>query len=195
MGLLRQLSGYKLVGLITAALIVAATIILARAISVDAFNVRTEIKAIPSGIAKVIDNKGKPPGGFHMNVSNKPTALTINTDIEYGTVFPGESHQGEFKVMLTDPELGGQYTRVEYHLILASEGGYLDLTPYLTVERDPAEEDTESDNVTYASVDSSDDDNSDRWLVTFDVPDDITNGDYWTTITVWVDQTFNGNGD
>lgn len=163
-------------------------------------------ESMPPGIDKIIDEGGIPPGGgggggggapppgLVEPKGNRPTTLIINTDIEFGTVFPGETHQGEFTINLSDTEFDDDSPiRVEYHLILSAPSGYEDLTPYLTVWRDTAETDLESDNVTYADggsqLDSSQtpSDTSDRWLVKLILPDDPTTGDYWTKITVWVD--------
>jgi len=66
-------------------------------------------------------------------------------------------------------------------------GGYLDLTPYLTLVRDPADTDTEADNVTSASVDASLGDTGDRWLVTLSLPKNVVLGDYSATLRVMVD--------
>ena len=170
---------------------VVALFLVVNSLGVQALKVRTEIKSMPPGIAKIIDIGGKPPKGLLNTTGSRPTALTINTDIEFGNVFPGETQTGEFKVMLTDPELGGAYTRVEYHLILGTPTGYLNISPYLTIVRDPAETDVDPDTVSAASLDSSQNpsDTQDRWLVTLTLPDDPPSGDYWMTITVWVDST------
>ena len=140
------------------------------------------------GITTILKWFGLQSPGLTAKVSD-PNALRINTDIEFGTAFPGQTHQGEFTVLLNDID-GGGLSRVEYHLTPSGVNGYLDLTPYLTVVRDPAETDTESDNVASAGLDSSLGDTSDRWLVTLSLPKNVVLGDYWTMITVMVDQTY-----
>ena len=183
-----KLSGARLAGLIVAIVTVALVVQLSTVFKVHALNTHAEIKADPPGIARIIDRDGRPPRGQVNLKSNRPTALTINTDIDFGTVFPGESDQGEFIVYL-NVDGHPAYTRVEYHLVLATPGGSQDMTPYLTVVRDPAETDT--DTVASASLDSTSapSDISDRWLVTLALPDDPPPGNYWTTITVVVDAT------
>jgi hypothetical protein len=163
-----------------AALFVAYSVLNVPASSVDT---NTE----PS-IAKILKWLGLQPRGLTAKASG-PSALTINSDIDFGTAFPRMTSQGEFTVLLSDIDSEGS-NRVEYHLTLSGVSGYLDLTPYLTVVRHPAETDTESDNVTSASVDTSLDDISDRWLVTLSLPKNVVLGDYWTTLTVMVDQTY-----
>lgn len=159
---------------------------------------------LPPGIADIFGLKGGgpkggaptgvPPPGLLNPRSNRPTTLIINTDIEFGTVFPGETQDGEFTVSLSDTQNPPQ---VEYHLILTltTEFGYLDLTNYLTVVRDTSETDVDAD-LPFQNNGSSlggdlqgngGTDISDRWEVTLTLPDDPPEGDYWTVITVWVD--------
>lgn len=191
-----KLSGVRLAGLIVAIATVAVVIQLSTVFKVHALNTHAEIKAEPPGIARIVGRDGRPPRGQLNFRGNRPTALTINTDIEFGTVFPGETDQGEFIVHLSDSEIGsGPFVRVEYHLVLATAVGFEDMTPYLTMVRDTVETDSEADTVVSASLDVSDlvvgpsGDISDRWLVTLTLPDDPPPGDYWTTITVIVDNT------
>lgn len=190
---LNKMGVIRMAGWSLAAVAVAALFLVVNSLGVHALKVRAEIKSMPVGIAKIIDIGGKPPKGLFNPKGSRPTALTINTDIEFGNVFPGETQQGEFIVYLGDPQSGGigQYTRVEYHLIVVGKPLNLDLSPYLTIIRDPAENDVDPDTVSAASVDSSQNpsDTMDRWLVTLTLPDDPPKGDYWTTITVWVDKT------
>jgi hypothetical protein len=185
-----KLSGVRLAGLIVAIATAALIVQLSTVFTVHALNTHAEIKADPPGIARIVARDGRPPRGQLNLNGNRPTALTINTDVEFGTVFPGETDQGEFIVHLNDSEIGpGPFTRVEYHLVLATAAGFEDMAPYLTVLRDPAETDSEADTVASASLDSTLSDVSDRWLVTLTLPDDPPPGDYWTTITVEVDST------
>lgn len=178
----------KTTGWALASIATVSLLIVVNTIGVQALKVKTEIKSMPAGIAKIINTHGTPPNGMVEPRSNH-TALTINTDIDFGTAFPGEILSGEFKVMLTDPELGGQYTRVEYHLVITGMPGKLDLSPYLTEVRDTAETDIDPDTPVQASVDSNQGDIFDRWIVTMTLPDNPSKGDYHTTITVWVDNT------
>ncbi len=185
-----KLSDIRLAGIIVTIVTVALVIQLSTVFKVHALNTHAEVKADPPGIARIIDRDGRPPRGQVNPNSNRRTALTINTDIEFGTVFPGEAVEGEFIVYLNDSEIGpGPFTRVEYHLVLATAAGFEDMAPYLTVVRDPAETDSEADTAAAASVDSTLSDVGDRWLVTLTLPDDPPSGDYWTTITVEVDAT------
>ena len=187
-----RLSGVRLAGLIVAIVTVALVVQLSTVFKVHALNTHAEIKADPPGIARIIARDGRPPRGQLNLKSNRPTALTINTNVAFGAVFPGESNQGEFTVYL-NVDGHPAYTRVEYHLVLATPGGSQDMTLYLTVVRDPAETDT--DTVASASLDSTGapSDISDRWLVTLTLPDDPPPGDYWTTIRVVVDSTSEDN--
>lgn len=158
---------------------------------------------IPPGIARIFGLWGGGPmgGGAPVALVNPQSgdypALTINSNIEFEMTFPGETHQGEFTVSLfdTDPSpdgFDGSFTRVEYELTLeVKAGGYQNLENWLTVVRDSTENDLSSDNLTSASLDSSQNpaDTSDRWEVTLTLPDDPPTGDYWTTITVLVTST------
>jgi len=180
--------GFRLITLTVVTLACMALFVAYGVLNVSASSVDTNTEPVPAGIAKLLNWLGLEPRGLTANVSD-PTALRINTDIEFGTVYPGDTHQGEFTVLLSDIDSEG-FNRVEYHLSLSGVSGYLDLTPYLTLVRHPAETDTESDNVTSASVDASLDDTSDRWLVTLSLPKNVELGDYRTIITVMVDQTY-----
>ena len=118
---------------------------------------------------------------------NNADLLYINTDIDYGTVFPGESGiEGEFIVHINNEEWegnwGGNYAQVTYRVFLRVAGGYLDLGPYLSIVRDPAEVAENPDTMASASVDNQDD-RSDRWIVTLNnVPVDL--GEYQVEIVV-----------
>ena len=141
------------------------------------------INPLPPGIENQITGRkggGGAPPGLLGSKGNQPTTLTINTDIDFGMVFPGETQQGEFTIYITDAT--GSPTVVSYHLILVTPPG----KDYMTVERDPAESDASSDNVTSASL-TDPGDTSDRWLVTFSLPDDPISGNYTSSITIWVD--------
>lgn len=140
----------------------------------------------PPGIGKIITESGAPPAGLVRPKGNRPTILTINTDIEFGTVFPGETQQGEFIIYITDAQ--DSPATVLYHLILSTPGATQDLSPYLNIVRDSAETGEAPDTPVSASL-TDQDDISDRWLVTLTLPDDPPEGDYGITITVWVDSS------
>ena len=132
--------------------------------------------------------------------SNRPSVLTINTDIDFGTVFPEETVQGHFIVYLTgtgnstDNETWthGPYDAITYNVTMTTNvTPYKDLRPYLVVQRDPAELDIEPDNTAngtsndYSAQGSLNaTDTGDKWFVTLKVPDDL--GDYWIKILVEV---------
>jgi hypothetical protein len=139
----------------------------------------------PPGIEKIIAGTGAPPAGLVNPKGNRPTTLTINTDIEFGNVFPGEVQQGEFTIFITDDDFQGNPTTVSYQLILSTPGGSLNLSPYLAIVRDTNETDAVPDTPASASL-TSPNDTFDRWLVTLTVPNDPPKGDYWTIITVLV---------
>ncbi len=112
----------------------------------------------------------------------KGTLLYINTDIDYGTVFPGEELTGYFTVYLA-----GEAESVSYNITMQTAGGE-DMRPYLVVEKD-SESDTEPDPLAdgpssdyTASGNLTSEDDSDKWWVTFYVPDET--GDYNSSIKV-----------
>ena len=194
----------NVVALLLSAVLVGLVFQLFNTYSVHALKVRTEIKATPPGIAKIIDKKGRPPRGLINPHSNRPSILTINTDIDFGTVFPEETVQGHFIVYLTgtgnatDNETwtSGPFTDVTYNVTMVEHqntNSYKDLRPYLIVQRDPAESDIEPDNTAngtsndysaQGSLNVTDNDIGDKWFVTLKVPDDL--GDYWIEILVEV---------
>ena len=194
---LRKVVGFKLVALLLSVALVALVFQLFSVFRVHAMNVKTEIKATPPGIAKIIDRTGRPPAGMINTQSNRPTALTINTDIEFGTVFPGETHQGHFIVSLTGADgtsWNGTYTEITYDVSMLLKASYEDLRPYLIVQRDPAElPESEPDNTAngttgdyFAQGSLNATDTSDKWFVTFNATDDIPLDDYWIEIMIEV---------
>ncbi len=159
--------------------------------------------ATPPGIEKVIRKTGVPPPGLISPKGSRPAVLTINTDIDFGTAFPGETQQGEFIVYLAgvdEDEWEDEWeeeTSVTYSITL-SNPDFVDMRPYVIVERDTGESDNEPDGIAdgtngdYAAngtldASESSEDESDRWLVTFYVPDSITEGDYGLQILIQVD--------
>ncbi len=106
-------------------------------------------------------------------------SLIINTDINFGTVFPGETVSDDFQLCLSDPS-----TSLTYDIALLLKpldpdpGDFPDMRPYMVVERDPAEADSDPDSadgrvgdyVAAGSLDGPAGDTCDRWIVTLDVP-------------------------
>jgi hypothetical protein len=192
----------NVIALLLAVVLVGLVFQLFNTYSVHALKVRTEVKATPPGIAKIIDKKGRPPKGLINPKSNRPSILTINTDIDFGTVFPEETVQGHFIVYLTgtgnttDNETWktGPFTAVTYNVTMSTNvTPYKDLRPHLVVQRDPAEADIEPDNTAngtsndysaQGSLNVTDNDTGDKWFVTLEVPDDT--GDYWIEIMIEV---------
>lgn len=193
---LRKVVGSKLVALLLSVVLVALVFQLFNTYTVHALKVRTEIKATPPGIAKIIDQTGQPPAGMINTRSNRPTTLTINTDIDFGTTFPGETHQGHFIVSLTGADgtsWNGTYTETTYDVTMLLKASYEDMRPYLIVQRDPAESDIEPDNTAngtagdyFAQGSLNTTDISDKWFVTFYATDDIPLDDYWIEIMIEV---------
>jgi hypothetical protein len=114
--------------------------------------------------------------------------IYINTDIVYGTVFPGEEIIDYFTVHLI-PNGTGTVTYT-VNITANTTGSYLDMRPYLIVQKDSVESEDEpnatangtsgdwyaSGNLTYGS------DTLDKWWVTFYVPDVL--GDYQADIYI-----------
>lgn len=147
-------------------------------------------------------------GGFtattastHIEVFELPDGLEINTDIDFGIVFPQTTRTDYFRVCLSKTWCGGGQAKTDYKLVLERkplECGrwgchqteyYPDLRPYLFVERDPAEtgEPPEPDGtagglagpddyIARGHLDFRTGDKCDTWLVTMKVP--IYRGDY-----------------
>jgi hypothetical protein len=152
-------------------------------------------------IDKVFGGGGAPPPSPVNLETNGPTILTINTDIDFGTVFPEEIVQGHFIVYLTgtgnatDNETWtNTFTAVTYNVTMTDNvSPYKDLRPYLIVQRAPGEADDEpndtangtaSDYFAQGSLNITASDTSDEWIVTLEVPDDL--GDYWIGIEIKV---------
>lgn len=160
---------------------------------------------IPPVIKKILggDGEDEAPSPSSIDLkSNRPTVLTINTDIDFGTVFPGETLQGHFIVSLTGTSNTTDtdnwttpFTSVTYNVTmkLYSGSGFEDMRPFLFVQRDPGESDNEPDNTANGTAGdywalgdlNSDNDTSDKWFVTFNATDDIPLDDYWTEI--WIE--------
>ena len=153
-------------------------------------------------VEKIFGGGGAPPPSPVSLESNRPTVLTINTDIDFGTVFPEEILQGHFIVYLTgtgnatDNETWtNPFTAVTYNVTMLGKSPYKDIRPYLIVQRDPAESDIEPDNTAngtaadyiaqgHLDINAATPDTSDEWIVTLEVPDDL--GDYWIEIMIEV---------
>ena len=107
-------------------------------------------------------------------------SLTINTDIDFGTVFPGETVSDYFELCLSDPGSSLTYDiDLELKPLDPPPGVFPDMRPYMVAERDPSETDTEADPIAdgraadyhaKGSLDGPADDQCDKWIVTLDVP-------------------------
>jgi len=148
-------------------------------------NSQSQTTSIPPG-SNILGGGGAPAGAGSSGGSSGP-ALIINTEIDFGMVFPGENVTGNFTVYLAT---FNNYTWAAYSLNTTI--GYPsteNMTPYLTVLLDSDEVDAgETDNVTYATVNQTD--LSDKWWVTFLAPDAPTTGDYSANITIEVTATY-----
>lgn len=111
-------------------------------------------------------------------------SLTINTDIDFGTVFPGQTVSDYFELCLIDPNSSLTYD-IDLELkpldpLDPPLGDFPDMRPYMTVERDPAEApETEPDGSAdgrindyeaEGSLDGPAGDECDKWIVTLYVP-------------------------
>ena len=163
-----------------------------------------EDKPIPPGITKIIQGTGVPPPGIVKVAGNDGSALYINTDIDFKTVFPEETLTQHFIVGLQGVQSGGppwwgggNYTYVCYKITVRAVSGspYLDLSDNVTVWKDYLNEtDNETDewaippdNVAWGTVSAND--TTDKWWVTLNAPD-IT-GQYECEIEVRVCNTDN----
>jgi hypothetical protein len=127
----------------------------------------------------------------HIVVLELPDGLEINTDIDFGIVFPQTTRTDYFKVCLSKTWCGGGQAKTDYKIVLERkplECGrwgchpteyYPDLRPYLMVKRDPAEnhEPPEPDGtaggddfIARGHLDDRAEDKCDKWLVTMNVP-------------------------
>ena len=194
-GLLHKAVLFKVTAVLLSLATAAGIFQLSSVFQVHALNVHgdsTNIQSTPPGQDKKVAGGGG--GAAKPKIvnpkSNRPTTLTINTDIDFGTVFRGEELEGEFTISLTDSE---DPTYVEYYITceVTTEEGYLDLTDYLTIELDDGEHEGDDDNDTMASATlGEDEDVNDRWLVTLaphPTLGDPPTGEYWSVITIHVD--------
>ena len=113
------------------------------------------------------------------------TSLTLNTDIDYGLVYPGDFRKGQFTLSLSESFLvaGGQ--EVHYSMgfdpVPCPADGSDDNCPvgefypfigdYVVLKRSHSETDSAKDNPGDAVLDSKDGDLSDVWFVKFTAPD------------------------
>lgn len=161
---------------------------LSTATAVHAFNVNASVKRDMVQSGQVVAKRSDPPPAMVKIVNKKDNKkgnlLYINTDIDYGNVFPGESPTGHFIVYLAEgvDKKGwqqGPYSRVQYSVTVKNAAGKKVMKSYLLVRRDPAETDTNDpdpvadgrllDFGAIGVVDTND--ISDKWLVTFYVPE------------------------
>ena len=162
---------------------------------------QSQTMPLPPGLSNLLGGGGGggPPGLFSPQQSTplSPTALIINTEIDFELMFPGETKTGNFTVHLSDTQWDnppggpwGPFTGVDYKIFLNAGGSSTaNMTPYLTVYLSPTEVAAgETDNVTFATVNTTD--TSDCWWVTFEAPDEPPAfGDYSANITVEVTAT------
>jgi hypothetical protein len=138
---------------------------------------------------------------IHIVVLDPPDGLEINTDIDFGIVFPQQIRTDHFKVCLSKTWCGGGQAKTDYKIVLERKPlecrgrgchqteYYPDLRPYLLVQRDPAEnhEPAEPDGtagglagpddyIARGHLDDRTGDKCDTWLVTMKVP--VFRGDY-----------------
>ncbi len=108
-------------------------------------------------------------------------SILINTDIDFGTVFPGQTVSDDFVLCLADPSTSVTYDiDLQLKPLNPDPGDFPDMRPYMIVERDPIETDSDPDSADgrigdYAASGSLDGlsvppDECDRWIVTLDVP-------------------------
>lgn len=122
---------------------------------------------------------------FQLGVVVNANQLLADHDMDFETVFPGESIQGNLTVSLAGTTVdmsmvpwSGSYTEGNYTVTLLLNGSLEDMRPYLTVEKDPGEGETEpdplaSDPPAYqgeGTLSLGSGDTQDVWLVTFNVP-------------------------
>ena len=144
-------------------------------------NSQSQAASIPPGISNILGGGG---GGAPMLAGSSGgdgPALIINTEIDFGMMFPGEGQTGNFTVTLHD------CTWAEYSISTTiGNPSSESMTPYLTVVLSPGEVTAgETDNVTYATVNQTD--LSDLWWVTFLAPDEPPAfGNYSANITIEV---------
>ncbi|MEE8471783.1 MAG: hypothetical protein V3S82_01305 [Dehalococcoidia bacterium] len=167
-------------------------------LATQALKVTARVTDMPPGIMGVAEKRGSPPPGIVRITGGGDSVLYVNTDIDFGTIFPGETGlRGKFTVFITgvpgsgppwtDPETP---TAIAYSVALNGAGT---LSPFIRVVKDPAEADTETDPLIdppgdFTAGGSLDDtasppDTSDVWWVILDEPvEDL--GDYAAEITV-----------
>ena len=156
-------------------------------------NSQSQTGFIPPGIGNALGGGGAGAlGGAGSSGGYSGPALIINTLIDFGMMFPGESLSGNFTVTIHPP-----YTWVNYELntTIGDPFSSENMTPYLTIELDDDEVTAgETDTVNYATVNSTD--FSDVWWVTFLVPNEPPAfGAYSANITIEViTATSNNNG-
>lgn len=120
---------------------------------------------------------------FQLGVVVNANQLLADHDMDFETVFPGESIEGNLTVSLTGTTVDstevtwtGSYTEGNYTVTLLLNGSLEDMRPYLTVVKDPGEGETEpepvaSDPPLYQGKGTlGSGDTQDVWLITFNVP-------------------------
>jgi hypothetical protein len=107
----------------------------------------------------------------HLGSTQAFVSAQLSIGLDLGTGFPGTELTDSFTIE------NKQNDTTQYKLTLefSSSTGVEDIRPYLTVWKDPSENELDDDWVTgtYNGAGSftTDDDTQDTWLVTFSVPD------------------------
>ena len=165
-------------------------------VQVDAFKVHAQVKDTPPGYAKATANRGSPPPGM-VKIAGGQNFLYINTDIDFGTVFPGEVVSGSFTVnLIVDDDVDYTITLSE-NATCASDPDCNDIRPYILVQKIQTAGDMDDDpdhaHGVFVPPDYLEDyeaegdltdetDEFDIWTVTFYVPDVL--GEYQAIIVI-----------
>ena len=97
-------------------------------------------------------------------------SLTLNTPIDFGTVYPGEEVRDHFELRLSSSLLAdGTEEKVAYRIQVVP-GTPNDISPYIEIVRDESEGPESADTTSSATL-SEPGDRSDLWWVIFTVPD------------------------
>jgi len=160
-------------------------------VQVDAFKVHARVKDTPPGYAHATAHRGRPPPGLVRIADDGGDILYINTDIDFGTVFPGEEVTGHFTVHLKEG-----YDQVTYsvNMTLKNAAGVTEMREFLVTQRHYGTGDTDSETGNdiadgtigdwdaEGTLDRDAGDTFDEWWVTFYVPDGL--GEYGAEILI-----------
>lgn len=177
--------GTKVVIFAAMLLLLAAAWQLSSLVQVSAFKVKAEVKD-PAGIGKVILKKGSPPPG-KVKIGGNKNIIYINTDIDYGDVFPGEEVTGHFTVYLLEEVESVIYTIEMTDSPSGMRANLVTARPYGIGDDERNEPDDIADGLSgdwnaSGYLNRADGDTFDEWWVTFRVPDVL--GDFDAQILV-----------